>query len=202
MVHAFTMVQSTRKGLRFMGIPAPAMFAQRSWDRFLPARPVSGTSPTERARAAFCSRLQIPPRSIILDLSVVAFDLLRLADVARFCRRTPPTVRFSWGRQRSRCRPRRWMSPISLSFVATLEGFVAQREIPLVQFRKGQRIDQVMSEHLSKFRQEEGVVFVGKALEKTPVFRLSCAGPERLQKKSATAFGRRRSTAFCASRLA
>jgi hypothetical protein len=37
-----------------------------------------------------------------------------------------------------------------------------------VQFRKGQRKDTVMAEHLRKFDKEEGVVFVGKAQEKTP----------------------------------
>src|ERR1700726_3719332 len=63
------------------------------------------------------------------------------------------------------------MNPMSRSFVAELEGFVAQHQIPLVQFRKGQRKDEVMAEHLRKFRNEEGVVFVGKAQEKTPVFR-------------------------------
>ena len=65
------------------------------------------------------------------------------------------------------------MNPMSRSFVAELEGFVAQHQIPLVQFRKGQRKDEVMAEHLRKFRNEEGVVFVGKAQEKTPVFRTS-----------------------------
>jgi hypothetical protein len=40
-----------------------------------------------------------------------------------------------------------------------------------VQFRKGQRKDEVMAQHLRKFRNDEGVVFVGKAQEKTPVFR-------------------------------
>jgi hypothetical protein len=63
------------------------------------------------------------------------------------------------------------MSPISRSFVAKLEGFVAQHEIPLVQFRRGQRKDEVMAEQLRHFRHDEGVVFVGKAQEKTPVFR-------------------------------
>ena len=63
------------------------------------------------------------------------------------------------------------MSPMSRSFVAKLEGYVAEHEIPLVQFRKGQRKDTVMAEHLRKFDKEEGVVFVGKAQEKTPVFR-------------------------------
>jgi len=63
------------------------------------------------------------------------------------------------------------MSPMSRNFVAKLESFVGEHEIPLVQFRKGQRKDTVMAEHLRKFGQEEGVVFVGKAQEKTPVFR-------------------------------
>src|SRR5260370_21878630 len=63
------------------------------------------------------------------------------------------------------------MSPMSRRFVAALEGFVAQHGIPLVQFRKGQRKDEVMAEHLRQFRRPEGVVFVGKAQEKTPVFR-------------------------------
>ena len=63
------------------------------------------------------------------------------------------------------------MSPMNRDFVAKLERFVAQHDIPLVQFRKGQRKDNVMAEHLGKFHKQEGVVFVGKAQEKTPVFR-------------------------------
>jgi hypothetical protein len=63
------------------------------------------------------------------------------------------------------------MQPMSRSFVRALECFVAEREVPLVQFHKGQRKDEVMAEHLAKFEKEEGVVFVGKAQEKTPVFR-------------------------------
>jgi hypothetical protein len=58
---------------------------------------------------------------------------------------------------------------------------VAEHEIPLVQFRKGQRKDTVMAEHLRKFGEEEGVVFIGKAQEKTPV----CGGarPDSLHKR-------------------
>ena len=63
------------------------------------------------------------------------------------------------------------MSPMSRNFVAKLEGYAAQHEVPLVQFRKGQRKDDVMAKHLRKFQRPEGVVFIGKAQEKTPVFR-------------------------------
>lgn len=48
---------------------------------------------------------------------------------------------------------------------------MAEHGIPLVQIRKGERKDTVMAEHLSRFAGEEGVLFVGKAQDKTPVFR-------------------------------
>jgi len=37
------------------------------------------------------------------------------------------------------------MRPMSRSFVAALEAFAARRDVPLVQFRKGQRKDDVMA---------------------------------------------------------
>ena len=63
------------------------------------------------------------------------------------------------------------MSPMTRSFVAMLERYIAQNAITLVSFRKGQRKDDVMKEYLCKFEKKEGVVFVGKAQEKTTVFR-------------------------------
>src|SRR5579863_4824959 len=63
------------------------------------------------------------------------------------------------------------MDPITKAFVASMEHFSKQHEIPVVQFRKGQRKDDVMKEHLARFDKPEGVVFIGKAQEKTPVFR-------------------------------
>src|SRR5215470_10740617 len=63
------------------------------------------------------------------------------------------------------------MGPMTRSFVAALEDFAARRGVPLEQFRKGQREDDVMAEHLRQFSSNEGVVFIGKAQEKTSVFR-------------------------------
>jgi hypothetical protein len=63
------------------------------------------------------------------------------------------------------------MDPITKAFVASMEQFAKQQQVPVVQFRKGQRKDDVMKEHLARFDQQEGVVFIGKAQEKTPVFR-------------------------------
>src|SRR6201982_3527649 len=63
------------------------------------------------------------------------------------------------------------IGPMTRRFVAQLEDFVSERQIPMVQFCKGQRKDEVIAEHLRRFAHEEGIVFVGKAQENTPVFR-------------------------------
>jgi hypothetical protein len=63
------------------------------------------------------------------------------------------------------------MDPISKAFVAEMEQFAKQGNIPVVRFEKGQRKDDVAAEYRKKFQGQEGVLFIGKAQEKTPVFR-------------------------------
>src|SRR5580700_3611676 len=64
-----------------------------------------------------------------------------------------------------------WMDPISKTFVAALEQFAKREHVPVIQFRKGERKDDIAAEQRKKFTKEEGVVFIGKAQEKMPVFR-------------------------------
>ena len=63
------------------------------------------------------------------------------------------------------------MSPMSKSFIAAVDRFVEQEQIPLITFTKGQRKDDVTQAYRSRFSGAEGIVVVGKAQEKTPVFR-------------------------------
>ena len=63
------------------------------------------------------------------------------------------------------------MDPISKEFVAALENYARRKKVPVIQFRKGQRKDDIAAEQRKKFKKAEGVVFIGKAQEKTPVFR-------------------------------
>jgi len=63
------------------------------------------------------------------------------------------------------------MDPITKAFIARMEQFAKQEEVPLVQFEKGQRKDDVAATYRNKFTAGEGVLFVGKAQEKTAVFR-------------------------------
>jgi hypothetical protein len=63
------------------------------------------------------------------------------------------------------------MEPISKAFIQGIETLVRDHKVPLLPFLKGQRKDDIFLEHLAGFKAKEGVVFVGKAQEKTGVFR-------------------------------
>jgi hypothetical protein len=63
------------------------------------------------------------------------------------------------------------MDPMTKAFIARVESFTQQNEIPLILLTKGQRKDDVAREYRTRFGGTEGILFVGKAQEKTPVFR-------------------------------
>jgi hypothetical protein len=63
------------------------------------------------------------------------------------------------------------MEPISRAFVAAIERFVREHDVPLLTFTSGQPKDDLAKGYLARFTGEEGLLFVGKAQEKSPVFR-------------------------------
>jgi hypothetical protein len=63
------------------------------------------------------------------------------------------------------------MAPMTRAFVDALEDFARSNQLDVVTFEKKQRKEEVAAEYLRRFRGEEGVLFVGKAQEKAPVFR-------------------------------
>jgi hypothetical protein len=63
------------------------------------------------------------------------------------------------------------MDPITKDFIARMEKFAKQESIPMLSFKKGERKDDIAAEYRKKFTAQEGVLFIGKAQEKTPVFR-------------------------------
>ena len=63
------------------------------------------------------------------------------------------------------------LAKITDRFVAAVQRFAVTEGIPWVDFVKGQRKDDVMHEHLATFTAQEGVMFIGRAQEKTSVFR-------------------------------
>src|SRR6266436_5217333 len=63
------------------------------------------------------------------------------------------------------------MGEMTRSFVAALESFISKEKIPVVNFEKGQRKDDIAAEYRAKFTGDEGILFIGKAQEKASVFR-------------------------------
>jgi hypothetical protein len=63
------------------------------------------------------------------------------------------------------------MAPMSTAYVTAVEHFVAQGRIPLITFAKGQRKDDIAKQYHAQSHGNEGIIFVGKAQEETPVFR-------------------------------
>jgi hypothetical protein len=77
------------------------------------------------------------------------------------------------------------MEPMTAAFIEKVEAFVKQNSIPFFCFAKRQRKDDIAAEYRSHFRGREGVLFVGKAQEKTPVYRTEKRTNPRTGKKYA-----------------
>jgi hypothetical protein len=63
------------------------------------------------------------------------------------------------------------LAKITDAFSTAVHRFANVNRVPWVDFVKGQRKDDVMREQLEHFTAAEGVVFIGRALEKTALFR-------------------------------
>jgi hypothetical protein len=63
------------------------------------------------------------------------------------------------------------MEPISKAFIQDMETFAREHDIPLFTFGNKQRKDDVAAEYRARFEGSEGILFIGKAQEKTAVFR-------------------------------
>jgi hypothetical protein len=66
------------------------------------------------------------------------------------------------------------LGKITDAFTAAMRRFAVDQGVPWVDFVKGQRKDEVMHEHLARFEAAgvtEGVLFIGRAQEKTTLFR-------------------------------
>src|SRR6478752_7331926 len=63
------------------------------------------------------------------------------------------------------------LGKITDAFSAAMRRFARDQQVPWVDFVKGRRKDDVMHEHLARFDRQEGVLFIGRAQEKTSLFR-------------------------------
>jgi len=63
------------------------------------------------------------------------------------------------------------MGVMTNAYLQQVDDFVTKHGIPVVQFRKGQRKDDVAAEYRARWNGTEGILFLGKAQEKVTIFR-------------------------------
>jgi hypothetical protein len=63
------------------------------------------------------------------------------------------------------------IAPRSKAFGEAIKRFAAEQHLPLVDFAKGQRKDDVLHEYLARSDGAEQVLFIGRAQEKMTIFR-------------------------------
>jgi hypothetical protein len=79
------------------------------------------------------------------------------------------------------------LGQIGRTFVAAVEAFAREQEIPMVHFQKGQRKDDVVARYRRQFQAREGVVVIGVAQEQVSSFK---ARKETLGKRVRFQFSR------------
>ena len=67
------------------------------------------------------------------------------------------------------------------AFLKSVDEFVARTGVDVVQFKKGERKDEVTQDYLARLRGTEGVLYVGKAQEKARVMRTEAAAQSAQQ---------------------
>lgn len=106
-----------------------------------------------------------------VSLEVECLDRLYLNVYVPTLQRVPGVLRFFRDHRGQPIASSALMAPISAAFVAAIKAFAASEGVPLVEFKRGQRKDDVAKAHLARFSGDEGVLFVGRAQEKVSVFR-------------------------------
>lgn len=106
-----------------------------------------------------------------VSLEVESIDRLYLNAYVPQLQRELGVVGFFRGHRRQPVASSALMAPMSRAFVRSIEALCDEEDVPLITFRRGERKDDVAKRYLARFDSDEGVLFVGKAQEKVPVFR-------------------------------
>lgn len=106
-----------------------------------------------------------------VSLEVESFDRLYLNVYVPTLQRIPGVLRFFTEHRGQPIASSALMAPISARFVAAIKAFAETEGVPLIDFKRGERKDDVAKGYLARFEAHEGVLFIGRAQEKTRVFR-------------------------------
>ena len=106
-----------------------------------------------------------------VTLEVESLDRLYLNVYVPTLQRVPGVLRFFREHRGRPIASSALMAPISAAFVAAIKAFAEREGVPLIDFKRGQRKDDIATEHLARFAGTEGILFIGRAQEKASVYR-------------------------------
>lgn len=104
-------------------------------------------------------------------LEVECIDRMYLNAIVPRLQITEGAVSFIRHQKKAQVASTNAVEPMTRAFVQSIERFVAEHGIPMVQFLKGQRKEDVAAQMRARHPVTDGVVFVGKAQEKCTVYR-------------------------------
>jgi hypothetical protein len=104
-------------------------------------------------------------------LEVECIDRMYLNAIVPRLQITEGAVSFIRHQKKAQVASTNAVEPMTRAFVQNIERFVAEHGIPMVQFLKGQRKEDVAAQMRARHPVTDGVVFVGKAQEKCTVYR-------------------------------
>src|SRR5882672_9015077 len=106
-----------------------------------------------------------------VELEVESIDRMYLNAIVPRLQITEGAVSFIRHQRKAQVASSNAVEPMTRAFIAQIEGFADQNGIPIVQFLKGQRKEDVAAEMRRRRPITDGVVFLGKAQEKCSVYR-------------------------------
>jgi hypothetical protein len=106
-----------------------------------------------------------------VTLEVESFDRLYLNVYVPRLQRAEGLVGYLRDRHGAQVPSTALVAPMSAAFNDRVRAFARREGVPLIDFRRGQRKDDIAREHLARFTRDEGVLFIGRAQEKARVFR-------------------------------
>ncbi len=117
------------------------------------------------------------PRSVAevlarhVTFEIESIDRMYLNVYVPYLQRPQGVVGYLRGRLGARVNSTAPLEPMTRRFADAIRRFAVDEAVPVIDFVVGQRKDDVMHEHLARYTGREGVLFVGRAQEKTKVFQ-------------------------------
>lgn len=108
-----------------------------------------------------------------VSLSIACIDRLYVNGYVPFLQTPGGLCRFLMDRRGARIPSPALLNHMREKLIGDIKGFSATQDIPVVQFERGQRKDELAASHRAKFKPEEGVVFIGVAQERAMSFKAS-----------------------------